>query len=292
MFALNEIALKNYLSLIKFSHTIFALPFALIGFTLAMSQDQYNFSWHKLLFVLLCMVFARSAAMAFNRYIDRDIDTANPRTAKIREIPNGTIKAKSALIFVIANCILFIISSYVLNPLCFYLSPVAIFVVLGYSYTKRFTALCHLFLGLGLSLSPIGAYLAVTAQFDILPILFSCIVLFWVSGFDIIYALQDESFDKKFNLHSIPVLFGKKNALIFSRFLHFLTAFIIVYIGLNYFSESKLFWMACFVFIALLFNQQRLVKANDLSKINLAFFTSNGIASVIFGLLIILDLLF
>ena len=292
MFALNEIALKNYLSLIKFSHTIFALPFALIGFTLSINQDEHNFSWYKLLFVILCMVFARSAAMAFNRYIDRDIDTANPRTAKIREIPNGTIKAKSALLFVIANCVLFMISSYVLNPLCFYLSPIALLVILGYSYTKRFTALCHLVLGLGLSLSPIGAYLAVTAQFDVLPILFSCIVLFWVSGFDIIYALQDESFDKKFNLHSIPVLLGKRNALVFSRLLHFLTASILIYIGLYYFSDSKLFWIACFVFIALLFNQQRLVKADDLSKINLAFFTSNGVASVIFGLLIILDLLF
>jgi len=292
MFVLNEIALKNYLSLIKFSHTIFALPFALIGFTLAVSQEFYNFSWDKLLFVLLCMVFARSAAMAFNRYIDRDVDTANPRTAEIREIPNGTIKAKSALLFVITNCVLFMGSSYLLNSLCFYLSPIALLVILGYSYTKRFTALCHLVLGLGLSLSPIGAYLAVTAQFDILPILFSSIVLFWVSGFDIIYALQDESFDKKFNLHSIPVLFGKRNALFFSRFLHLLTASILIYIGLNYFGNSTLFWIACFVFIALLINQHRLVKADDLSKINLAFFTSNGIASVIFGSLIILDLLF
>ena len=198
--------LKNYLSLIKFSHTIFAIPFALIGFTLAVSQKEYAFTWDKLLLVLLCMIFARSAAMAFNRYIDRDVDTANPRTAKIREIPNGTIKEKSALHFVIVNCILFMASSYLLNSICFILSPIALLVILGYSYTKRFTALCHLILGLGLSLSPIGAYLAVTAQFDILPLLFSCIVLFWVSGFDIIYALQVEKFDKQFSLHSIPVL--------------------------------------------------------------------------------------
>jgi 4-hydroxybenzoate polyprenyltransferase len=290
MFALNRIALKNYLSLIKFSHTIFALPFALIGFTLAVSQEFYNFSWDKLLFVLLCMVFARSAAMAFNRYIDRDVDTANPRTAEIREIPNGTIKAKSALLFIIANCFLFIGSSYLLNSLCFYLSPIALLVILGYSYTKRFTALCHLVLGLGLSLSPIGAYLAVTAQFDILPILFSSIVLFWVSGFDIIYALQDESFDKKFKLHSIPVLLGKHNALLFSRLLHLITSSILIYIGLNYFINSTLFWIACSIFIALLINQHRLVRADDLSKVNLAFFTFNGIASVIFGILIILEL--
>ena len=283
--------LKNYLSLIKFSHTIFALPFALIGFTLAVSQKEYAFTWDKLLFVLLCMIFARSAAMAFNRYIDRDIDTANPRTAKIREIPNGTIKERSALRFVIVNCMLFLGAAYLLNSLCFLLSPIALLVILGYSYTKRFTALCHLILGLGLSLSPIGAYLAVTAQFDILPLLFSCIVLFWVSGFDIIYALQDENFDKKLNLHSIPVLLGQKDALRFSRLMHFIAAVIILFIGINYFTTSTLFWTATTLFIGLLINQHRLVKPNDLSKINLAFFTNNGIASVIFGFLIVIELI-
>ena len=162
--------IKSYLSLVKFSHTIFALPFALIGFCLAVSQNLHAFGWDKLTYVLLCMVFARSAAMAFNRYIDRDVDLANPRTARIREIPNGTIKAKAALLFVLVNSVLFSLCSYLLNPLCFYLSSIALFVILGYSYTKRFTALCHLILGLGLSLSPIGAYLAVTAQFAVLPI--------------------------------------------------------------------------------------------------------------------------
>ena len=283
--------LKNYLSLIKFSHTIFALPFALIGFSLAVSKTEHAFTWDKLLFVLLCMIFARSAAMAFNRYIDKDVDTANPRTAEIREIPNGTIKARSALSFVFVNCILFMISSYLLNPLCFFLSPIALLVILGYSYTKRFTALCHLVLGLGLALSPIGAYLAVTAKFDVLPLLFSGIVLFWVSGFDVIYALQDESFDKQFNLHSIPVLLGKNNALHFSRFMHIITTAIILYIGMNYFTTSTLFWIAACLFIGLLINQHRLVKPDDLSKVNLAFFTNNGIASVIFGVLIILELL-
>ena len=283
--------LKNYLSLIKFSHTIFALPFALIGFTLAVSQKEYAFTWDKLLFVLLCMIFARSAAMAFNRYIDKDVDTANPRTAKIREIPNGTIKAGFALRFVIVNCMLFMGTAYLLNSLCFLLSPIALLVILGYSYTKRFTALCHLILGLGLSLSPIGAYLAVTAQFDILPLLFSCIVLFWVSGFDIIYALQDENFDKQFNLHSIPVLLGQKSALRFSRLMHIIAGAIILFIGINYFATSTLFWTATTLFIGLLINQHRLVKPNDLSKINLAFFTNNGIASLIFGSLIIIELI-
>ena len=284
--------LKNYLSLIKFSHTIFALPFALIGFTLAVSKPEHAFTWDKLLFVLLCMIFARSAAMAFNRYIDKDVDTVNPRTAEIREIPNGTIKVGSALRFVIVNCILFMVASYLLNPLCFFLSPIALLVILGYSYTKRFTALCHLVLGLGLALSPIGAYLAVTAKFEALPLLFSGIVLFWVSGFDIIYALQDENFDKQFNLHSIPVLLGKNNALHFSRFMHIITTAIILFIGMNYFTTSTLFWIAASLFIGLLINQHRLVKPDDLSKVNLAFFTNNGIASVIFGVLIILELLF
>ena len=283
--------LKNYLSLIKFTHTIFALPFALIGFTLAVSKPEHAFTWDKLLFVLLCMIFARSAAMAFNRYIDKDVDTANPRTAKIREIPNGTIKAGSALRFVIVNCMLFMGTAYLLNSLCFLLSPIALLVILGYSYTKRFTALCHLILGLGLSLSPIGAYLAVTAQFDILPLLFSCIVLFWVSGFDIIYALQDENFDKQFNLHSIPVLLGQKNALRFSRLMHIITGAIILFIGINYFATSTLFWTATTLFIGLLINQHRLVKPDDLSKINLAFFTNNGIASLIFGSLIVIELI-
>ncbi len=193
--------MKNYLSLIKFSHTIFALPFAIIGFFLAINTSSVTINWLILVYVVLCMIFARSAAMAFNRYIDRKIDLANPRTAEVREIPNGTISSKNALIFVIVNCILFIGTTYLINPLCFYLSPVALAVVLGYSLTKRFTALCHLVLGLGLSLAPIGAYLAVTGQFDWLPLFFSFSVLFWVSGFDIIYALQDEEFDKEQKLH-------------------------------------------------------------------------------------------
>ena len=283
--------IKNYFSLIKFSHTIFALPFAIIGFTLAVSQLEYAFSWDKILFVLLCMIFARSAAMAFNRYIDRDIDIANPRTSEIREIPRGIITANAALIFVIINCILFIGCSYMLNSLCLYLSPIALSVIIGYSYTKRFTALCHLILGLGLSFSPIGAYLAVTAKFDLLPLLFSCVVFFWVSGFDIIYALQDEDFDKNFNLHSIPVILGKNNALLFSRLMHIITTILITIIGIYYFPTSSLFWIAGAIFTLLLFNQHRLIKLHDLSKINLAFFINNGIASIVFATIIIIELI-
>ena len=280
--------MRKYLSLIKFSHTIFAMPFALIGFFLATKSNE--FEWITLLYVVLCMIFGRSAAMAFNRYIDRNIDAANQRTAQVREIPNGSIKANSALIFVIINSLLFIATTYLINSLCFALSPITLLVILGYSYTKRFTALCHLVLGLGLALAPIGAYLAVTGVFDIVPLLFSAAVLFWVSGFDIIYSLQDQEFDKEQKLHSIPVLIGTKNALNLSNLLHFLT-FSALSIAGSLGDFSLYYWIGFWIFTALLIYQHILVKHNDLSKINLAFFTTNGIASIIFGVFVIADLL-
>lgn len=283
--------MKNYLSLVKFSHTIFALPFACIGFFLA-SNHQVSTNWWLFLKVILCMVFARSAAMAFNRFADRDIDEKNPRTAQ-REIPAGIIAPSNALYFVVVNCILFTITTYSINPLCFYLSPIALAVVLGYSYTKRFTALCHFVLGIGLALAPIGAYVAVRGAFDfqsITAIIFSFVVLFWVSGFDIIYALQDEEFDKSLGLNSIPASLGKKQALLLSNILHFITACLVIFAG--YFNQSGIFyWVGCTIFIALLLYQHLLVKPNDLSKVNLAFFTTNGIASAIFGSLVITDIL-
>src|SRR6185312_5733296 len=204
-------AVKNYLSLVKFSHTLFALPFAMIGFFLGVYHREVLSAADpvivrvlvmKFVLVLICMITARSAAMAFNRYLDRHFDAQNPRTA-IREIPKGIIAANNALRFVIVCCVLFMISCRFINSLCFYLSPVALFVILFYSYTKRFTALCHLVLGVGLSLAPIGAFLAVTGRFELLPLLFSGAVICWVSGFDIIYAMQDEDFDKSEKLHSI-----------------------------------------------------------------------------------------
>jgi 4-hydroxybenzoate polyprenyltransferase len=264
------------------------MPFAFIGFFLA--TQSHEFQWNTLTYVVLCMVFARSAAMAFNRYIDRDIDTNNPRTAQVREIPNGSIKANSALIFVIINSLLFISTTYLINSLCLALSPVALLVIIGYSYTKRFTALCHLVLGLGLALAPIGAYLAVSGNFDVVPLLFSAAVLFWVSGFDIIYSLQDQEFDKEQKLHSIPVLIGTKNALNLSKILHFLT-FSSLSIAGSFSDFSLYYWIGFGIFTALLIYQHLLVKHNDLSKINLAFFTTNGIASVIFGIFVITDLL-
>ena len=280
--------MKKYFSLIKFSHTIFAMPFALIGFFLAAKSNEYE--WITLLYVVLCMIFARSAAMAFNRYIDRDIDSANSRTAKVRGIPNGSIKASSALIFVIINSFLFISTTYLINSVCFVLSPIALLVILGYSYTKRITALCHLILGLGLALAPIGAYLAVSGVFAITPLLFSAAILFWVSGFDIIYSLQDEEFDKQQELYSIPVLIGKKNAINLSNFFHFLTFIALAFAG-NLGDFDNLYWIGLSIFSFLLVYQHTLVKHNDLSKLNLAFFTTNGIASIIFGLFVIADLL-
>ena len=290
-------SLKNYLSLVKFSHTIFALPFAIIGFFLGVvssgNSSQNLTSWtsnYFLLFVMviLCMFFARNAAMAFNRWADHKYDKQNPRT-KIREIPSGIISSNNALLFVAFNCIAFITTTFFINPLCFYLSPIALLVVLGYSYTKRFTPLCHIILGIGLALAPIGAYLAVTGHFQILPLLYSFTVLFWVSGFDIIYALQDEEFDRSINLKSIPVLVGKKNALIISRLLHLISAFLIMYSG--YYAKFNLwYWIGSLIFISLLIFQHTLVKANDLKKVNIAFFTTNGIASLVFATFVLLDI--
>jgi len=311
-------AVKNYLSLIKFSHSIFAMPFALIGFFLGLDYFsalsslttgeyvRYTFSdlraedfvkhdlfsiqfWvFKFSLVILCMIFARSAAMAFNRWLDKNFDARNPRTA-IREIPAGIVNANNALIFVIINCIAFIVCCWFINRLCFYLSFVALFVVLFYSYTKRFTALCHLVLGIGLSLAPIGAYLAVTGSFAVLPILFSFTVLFWVSGFDIIYALQDEEFDKVNQLHSIPAAVGKVRALRISELLHVLSTVCVVYAGI-YGKFGLWYWVGIAVFLGMLVYQHSIVKPNDLRRVNIAFMTANGIASVVFSIFVLADL--
>lgn len=292
-------SIKNYLSLVKFSHTIFAMPFAMIGFFLGLFSFQHagslpgNFVWNdyglKFILVILCMVTARSAAMAFNRWLDKNFDAKNPRTA-IREIPAGILSANSVLLFVLINCLLFVTATFFINTICFYLSPVALFIILFYSYTKRFTALCHVVLGLGLALAPIGAYLAIAGRFDVLPVLFSFTVLFWVSGFDIIYALQDEEFDRSQQLHSIPVLLGKKRALRISEVLHFLCAVLVIIAGMTA-AFGWLYWIGVTVFCGALVSQHLIVKPNDLRRVNLAFMTANGIASVVFAVFVIADLL-
>ncbi|HWD87733.1 MAG TPA: UbiA-like polyprenyltransferase [Mucilaginibacter sp.] len=279
--------MKKYFSLVLFAHTIFALPFAIIGFFLAVTTTDNHFNWVKLVLMLLCMIFARNSAMAFNRYLDRDIDAVNPRTSK-RDIPAGRISASSALTFTIINCALLVITTFFINRLCFYLSPVALLVVLGYSATKRFTALCHLVLGLGLSLAPIGAYLVVTGKFDLLPIFFSLAVLCWVSGFDIIYALQDEDFDRGQSLHSIPAWLGKENALNLATLLHVLSATFII-LPVFFTTVSWPYYIGIAFFCAMLIYQHRLVKPNDLSRVNFAFMTTNGIASVVFASFFLLD---
>jgi 4-hydroxybenzoate polyprenyltransferase len=320
---------KKYLSLVKFSHTIFAMPFALIGFFLGLIKYDYNFftrqwalnstvGWrggnsyafttardsliYKMynggdpyflfieyfLLVILCMVFARSAAMAFNRYLDRSFDSMNPRTA-IREIPAGILKANSVLWFTVVNCILFIACTFFINRLCFFLSLVALFVVLGYSYTKRFTPFCHFILGLGLSLAPIGAYLAVTGRFSLLPVLFSFAVIFWVSGFDIIYALQDEEFDKAQKLYSIPAWLGRTKGLRVSELLHLFSAACVFFAGV-YGGFGWLYWMGVAIFAGMLIYQHAIVKPDDLRRVNLAFMTTNGIASILFAIFVIADL--
>jgi len=270
--------IKSYFALVKFSHTIFALPFALIGFFTAIKQDGFSLDWTDLILVLLCMIFARNSAMAFNRYIDRFIDKANPRTAK-REIPDNKISSKNALLFTIINSLLFIAASAFINKTTLMLSPVALAVVLVYSYTKRFTFLSHLVLGIGLAIAPAGAYIAVSETLSLKIILLSSIVLLWTAGFDIIYSLQDEEFDKQNGLFSIPAKFGRKRSLIISSTIHLITIGILIY--WTFLQEGNfLLWIGVGIFTSLLIYQHLIVKPNDISKVNLAFGTTNGIASV------------
>jgi 4-hydroxybenzoate polyprenyltransferase len=281
----------NYFKLIKFSHTVFAMPFALIGFFLGIQSLDPGTSVEEIrLFVLViaCMVFARSAAMAFNRYLDRYFDALNPRTAQ-REIPVGVIKPRQALAFTVGMSVLFVSCAWLINTLCFFLSPLALLIILGYSYTKRFTPLCHLVLGAGLSLAPIGAYLAVTGQFAMVPLFFSFAVLTWVSGFDIIYSLQDETFDRSQDLYSIPVWLGTKKALGVSRVLHS-ASFILIGLAGWYGPFGWIYWGGALLYGGLLIYQQWLVSPVDLSRVNLAFMTVNGIASILFSVFVIADL--
>lgn len=277
------------------------MPFALLGFFMGIFyQNQSNMGWEVVqnyftthyavfIFIILCMVFARSAAMAFNRYLDRDFDSKNPRTA-IREIPSGLISASSALRFTLLNIVLFTVSAYMINMTCFFLSPIALVVILGYSYTKRFTSFCHLVLGLGLSLAPAGAFIAVTESMISSVFFLSLGVIGWVAGFDIIYSLQDDQFDASQGLFSIPSQMGRKKALVISRILHTLAAFLILAAGFS-FNFHFIYLIGATLFICLLVFQQSLVKVNDLSRVNIAFMTANGIASIVFSIFAITDLI-
>ena len=286
MVSINSV--KKYFSLVKFSHTVFAMPFALIGFSLAVSKPEYELKFRLLLLVILCMIFARNTAMGFNRIADRKFDALNPRTSK-REIPSGIISSMAATIFVIINAVLFIITTAFINHLTLLLSPVAILVITAYSLTKRITSLSHLVLGMGLSLAPIGAYISITGKFSLLPLIYSFIVLTWVSGFDIIYALQDDEFDRSNNLYSLPSSTGRKKALGISIFLHSIT-FVLVLVSGFYGQSGILFWTGAILFSILLFYQHSIVKFDDISRVTMAFGTTNGIASLLFAIFVILDL--
>lgn len=263
--------------MIKFEHTLFALPFAFLGAVLAANGLP---TWWQILWITVAMFGARSAAMTFNRIIDRKFDAENPRTAN-RELPSGKLSVSFAWTFLIASVILFEIAAYSLNWLTFALSPIALISVLGYSYAKRFTSFAHLILGWALAISPTAAWIAVRGELnDIEPIFLSLLVMMWTAGFDIMYACQDFEFDKKAGLRSIPARFGIKGALRIARMFHF-QAFIVL---LLLYAVTDLGWLAFAGVIAvgtLLIYQHTLVKANDLSKMNAAFFTTNAFVSVI-----------
>lgn len=286
---LHKLNLHKYSKLVKLSHTIFALPFALIGYTYALTSTAATFEWLILVQVLLCMLFARNTAMGFNRWADRDIDAENPRTAD-REIPAGAISPRAAMRFVVINAALFILTAASINRLTAMLSPVALLVVLGYSYCKRFTAAAHLVLGLGLGIAPVGAYIAVTGEFAFAPCVLSLVVLSWCSGFDIIYALQDREFDKERGLHSIPSRFSVRGALTISVALHVVTAVSLIYFGWLL-PHSTYSAVGIAIFIALLTAQHILVTPTRVRNIGIAFGTLNGIGSLILAIFIIAGLL-
>jgi 4-hydroxybenzoate polyprenyltransferase len=281
-------SVSNYFSLVRFSHTVFALPFALIGFFIAVSSEEHVFSIILLLLIILCMIFARNAAMGFNRIADKSFDALNPRT-KTREIPSGIISTRAAIIFITINSLLFITTTAFINRLTLFLSPVALLVILGYSLTKRITSLSHFILGFGLSLAPIGAYISVTNSFAVIPVIYSFIVITWVSGFDIIYSLQDEEFDRDNLLRSLPQATGKKKALTISAIVHFLTFSLVIFAGFSG-NGGLLYWAGAVIFSGLLLYQHLIVKHDDLSRVTFAFGTTNGIASIIYAAFVIADL--
>ncbi len=281
--------IKKFSNLVMFSHTIFAMPFALMGFTYALTSTDTPLSWVLLLQVVLCMIFARNTAMGFNRWADRDIDAKNERTAN-REIPANRISPRTALAFVIVNAILFIATACSINSLTALLSPVALFVVMFYSYCKRFTAAAHLVLGLGLAIAPVGAYIAVTGQFAWAPCVLAGVVLTWCSGFDIIYALQDAEFDRNEGLHSIPSKFSTKGALMISTLLHICSAGLLIYFA-YLLPHSAWIISGVALFIAILTAEHFLVTPTRQHNIGIAFGTLNGLASLTLATLTIIGLI-
>ncbi|MFI3303173.1 MAG: UbiA-like polyprenyltransferase [Rikenellaceae bacterium] len=283
--------IKKYSNLVVLSHTIFALPFAMVGYSYALTSTSAEFEWQILVQVLLCMLFARNTAMGFNRWADRNIDKENPRTAS-REIPAGAISPRAALLFVTLNVALFIATTATINHLTLILSPIALLIIMGYSYCKRFTALAHLVLGLGLAIAPVGAYIAVTGEFATLPCLLALVVMTWCGGFDIIYALQDREFDRERGLHSIPSKFSVREALGISIALHAVTAIALIAFGVLLEGAAWWIWVGIGVFLILLTAQHILVTPTRQRNIGIAFGTLNGIASLVFAIFTISALFF
>lgn len=278
--------LQIILDMIKFEHTVFALPFAIMSAFIA--SDGLP-PLDKCGWILLAMIGARSCAMAFNRLVDAKIDGNNPRTA-MRAIPAGLITTGSVWIFTVASAALLVFSAYKLNPLAFALSPVALVITMGYSFTKRFTSLSHFWLGLSLSIAPIGAWIAVKGKFDWIPMLLGLSVLLWTAGFDIIYACQDFEFDRKNRLHSIPARIGIRKALWLSSALHLITVSILV--GLAVLPNlGALYLIGVGVVTLILIYEHAIVSPSDLSRVNLAFFTLNGMVSLVLSALSVADLL-
>lgn len=281
--------MKRYISLVKFAHTIFAMPFALMAFTYALWSTEAEFSWWLLVQVVLCMVFARNVAMGFNRWADRDIDKENPRTAN-REIPAGKITPRNAMIFIVVNAVLFIATACTINHLTALLSPVALAVIMFYSYCKRFTALAHIVLGLSLAIAPAGAFIAVTGTLTWPVCLLSLLVLTWCGGFDIIYALQDAEFDRQRGLHSIPSTFSVATSLYISIALHCVSVAALVAFALLL-PQSWVLWTGVALFTAILVAEHILVTPKKQRSIGIAFGTLNGLASLTLAAFVIANIL-
>ena len=288
--------IADYLRLVKFSHTIFAMPFALLSFVYAVKLSgvalaESNPYWWAVLLVqvVLCMVFARNVAMGFNRWADRFIDAENPRTQD-REIPAGKISPRGAVIFIVGNALLFVVVATTINPLCGWLSPVALGIVMFYSYCKRFTALAHIVLGISLGIAPVGAYMAVTGTASLECWLLALVVMAWCAGFDIIYALQDAEFDRKRGLHSIPSHFSATTSLVISALLHLVSVLLLVWFA-TFQPNSWLLWLGCGLFTAIVASEHYLVTPTRQRNIGIAFGTFNAMASMSLALCLIANLL-
>jgi len=282
-------SLRLVLEMIKFEHTVFALPFALMGMMLAAHGWP---SWSTVGWIVVAMVGARSAAMGFNRLADRRIDAQNPRTAN-RALPTGQVTPGFVALFVATSCALLVLAAWRLNPLALRLSPLAIVVLLGYSFAKRVTPLSHFVLGLALAGAPLGAWIAVRGDVALTPFILGGAVLLWVAGFDVLYALQDREFDAGIGLHSIPVHLGERGALIVSALLHTAMLGLLVLLPLSYAPRLRAFyWLGVAGCAALLAYQHSIVRSGDLSRLNAAFFSANGFLSIWLFALTAVDLLF